>query len=176
MSINQRRKGPTVSIVSVIKNLKFLKNNLDLSNGIINYRKKEMIFKLNKTAKLDINGNLTFNDTAINGMKKMSSLRMDKKATLSVSGKFRFFYGADIVLFEGSKLLLGRESYINSYCKIRCKNSISIGNECAIGPEFTCIDSDWHSINNSMRNEPIVIGNHVWIGARVTVLSGVHIR
>ena len=135
-----------------------------------------MIFKLSKTAKLNINENLTFSDNVINGMKKISSLRMDKNSTLSVSGKFRFFYGADIVLFEGSKLLLGRESYINSYCKIRCKNSISIGDECAIGPEFVCIDSDWHSINDTMRDEPIVIGNHVWIGARVTVLSGVHIR
>ena len=153
-----------------------MKNNLNLSDGIINYKKGEMFFKLSNTAKLNINGNLTFGDNVIKGMEKTSSLKMDKNSTLDVAGKFRFFYGADIVLFEGSKLLLGRESYINSYCKIRCKNIISIGDECAIGPEFICIDSDWHSINGKMRDEPIVIGNHVWIGARVTILSGVHIR
>lgn len=135
-----------------------------------------MIFKLEKTAKLNIKGNLIFDDRSISGMKNLSYLRMDKKSTLSVNGKFRFFYGADIVLFEGSKLLLGKESYINSYCLIRCRNSITIGDECAIGPEFVCVDSDWHSINGNMKNKPIIIGNHVWIGARVTVLSGVRIR
>lgn len=149
---------------------------MDLSKGIIDYKKEELILKLSKTANLNINGHLIFGDNVIKGMEKTSSLRMDNNSMLDVAGKFRFFYGADIVLFEGGKLLLGKESYINSYCKIRCKNSISIGDECAIGPEFICIDSDWHSINGTMRDESIVIGNHVWIGARVTILSGVHIR
>ena len=135
-----------------------------------------MAFKLDKTSELDINGKLTFNDTIINNIKQISLLRMDKNSKISVRGKFRFFYGTDIILFEGSELILGGESYVNSYCKIRCKNSIRIGNGCAIGPEFTCIDSDWHSINGTMKNMPIVIGNHVWIGTRVTILSGVHIR
>ena len=164
------------NIGTIIRNFKFLKHNLNLAKGRIKYIKKETVFSLDKTAKLEINGVLTFNDTAIRGMKKSSLLRMDKNSRLSTAGKFRFFYGADIILFEGSELILGRESYINSDCKIRCKNNITIGNQCAIGPEFICIDSDWHSINDSMKNEPIVIGNNVWIGTRVTILSGVHIR
>lgn len=165
-----------LDVVTIIKNLKFLKYNLNLSKGKIKYRNKGMLFKLDKTAKLEVNGVLTFNDTAISGMKRDSLLRMDKNTLLTTSGKFRFFYNTDIILFEGSKLILGKESYINSNCKIRCRNSITIGNECAIGPDFICMDSDWHTIDDRMKDEPIVIGNHVWIGSRVTILSGVHIR
>ena len=77
-------------------------------------------------------------------------------------------------LFEGGELILGR-GFINSNCKIRCFERISIGNGCAISHDVTIMDSDAHEINGSRNTAPICIRDHVWIGTRATVLSGVTI-
>lgn len=84
-------------------------------------------------------------------------------------------YGADIILFNEACLKLGRDSFINSDCKIRCHKQIVIGNDCAISHDFTIMDSDAHEICGNRNTKPVYIGNHVWIGTRVTVLSGVNI-
>ncbi|HHT25364.1 MAG TPA: acyltransferase [Clostridiaceae bacterium] len=84
-------------------------------------------------------------------------------------------YGADIILFEGAELYLGCNSFINSDCKIRCHNKITIGDDCAISHDFTIMDSDAHKLNGKTSCGPIQIGNHVWIGTRVTILNGVQI-
>lgn len=106
---------------------------------------------------------------------KNSCLRMDKDSFLDVKGVFSFFYGADIIIFEGARLILGDNSFINSNCKIRCHKKIEIGDNCAISHDFTVMDSNAHSLNGDRSTEPVIIGNHVWIGTRVTVLSGVTI-
>lgn len=106
---------------------------------------------------------------------KNSCLRMDKDSFLDVKGVFSFFYGADIIIFEGARLILGDNSFINSNCKIRCHKKIKIGDNCAISHDFTVMDSNAHSLNGDRSTEPVIIGNHVWIGTRVTVLSGVTI-
>nr|MBQ4455475.1 acyltransferase [Clostridia bacterium] len=84
-------------------------------------------------------------------------------------------YGADIVLFKGAALELGKDSFINSDCKIRCHRKIVIGDDCAISHDFTVMDSDAHKLNGHSSTEPVIIGNHVWIGTRVTILNGVHV-
>ena len=84
-------------------------------------------------------------------------------------------YGADIILFENAHLKLGKNSFINSDCKIRCHKEIIIGNDCAISHDFTIMDSNAHLLNGDKHENAIIIGNHVWIGTRVTVLSGVSI-
>ena len=35
------------------------------------------------------------------------------------------------------------------------------------------MDSDAHSLDGLRRTAPVVVGNHVWIGTRVTLLPGV---
>lgn len=37
------------------------------------------------------------------------------------------------------------------------------------------MDSDAHELNGERNTKPIHIGNHVWIGTRVTILSGVNV-
>lgn len=135
----------------------------------------EDFLEMDDKAVIYLEGTLTLgkNRTGKNG--RSSILRMDKDSVLQTNGNFSFYYGADIVLFQGAKLILGRNSYINSDCKIRCRKEIRIGDGCAISHDFTVMDSDFHRINGKDMIESVVIGDHVWIGTRVTVLKGITI-
>ena len=128
--------------------------------------------KINRTAVLNLKGNLVLNANRMGKNDRSSILRMDENSALDCAG-FQFMYGADIILFKGAHLVLGKNSFINSDCKIRCHKEITIGENCAISHDFTIMDSDAHELNGSRNTNPIHIGNHVWIGTRVTILNGV---
>lgn len=102
---------------------------------------------------------------------RTSIVRIDAEASLEVHDA-ALYYGADVVLFPRSRLRIGT-TYINSDCKIRCHESITIGDGCAISHDFTVMDSNAHVLDGSKGTAPVVIEDHVWIGTRVTILSGV---
>jgi len=75
---------------------------------------------------------------------------------------------------------IGRDTFINHNAYLMDGGGITIGNHCFIGPNcgiYTAI----HPTLVEERNQglekalPIVIGNKCWIGADVTILSGVTI-
>lgn len=102
-------------------------------------------------------------------------IRLDENAELIVQGIFSLFYDDDVIVFTGGHLELGNDSFLNSSCKIRCHQLVRIGNGCAISHDVTIMDSDAHELNGSVKTEPVIIGDHVWIGSRVMVLPGVTI-
>lgn len=128
---------------------------------------------LGEGAKLSLNGRLALTGNSFHGNGRSSLLRMDKNSHIVTHGDFSFMYGADIILFEGAELILGKNSSINCDCKIRCHRKIEIGDGCVISHDFTVMDSDAHELNGERKKLPIRIGNHVWIGTRVTILKGV---
>ena len=131
-------------------------------------------YQLATGSKIVLKGNLTLGTSPKGYGGRTSILRMDEGSTVEVRGRFSFFYGADVQVFKGGTLTLG-SSFINSDCKIRCHESISIGDDCAISHDVTIMDSNAHKMNGSANTRPVAIGNHVWIGTRVTILSGVHV-
>lgn len=135
-------------------------------------RSREDHLKLAKGAVIKLNDNLSLNANSIGHNGRSSILRMDANSVLECNG-FDFMYGADIILFKGAHLELGKGSFINSDCKIRCHKEITIGEGCAISHDFTVMDSDSHELDGSRNTNPVHIGNHVWIGTRVTILNGV---
>lgn len=149
----------------------FKKCNNIIGDGVIRYSKLKS-FIISPSSTMILAGDLIMCENKKEEYFKKSIIRMDENSTLIVSKNFEFFYGADVILFEGAKLELGN-SYINSNCKIRCHKEITIGDGCAISHDFTVMDSNAHSINGVKKTEPVKIGNHVWIGTRVTILSGV---
>ena len=155
------------------QNIKRLKKHIhgagQLTDNIYSY------FELSPTANIVLNGNLSLHYGSDSDNGRSSILTMKDNTELVVNGEFKFFYGADILLLPNSKLTLGKDSYINSDCKIRCYNEIVIGDRCAISHDFTIMDSDGHSINGKQIVKPVQINNDVWIGTRVTVLKGVTI-
>jgi acetyltransferase-like isoleucine patch superfamily enzyme len=103
---------------------------------------------------------------------------MGEKTTL-VSGGFSMYEGAAIVVLDGGRLVLGRNSYMNESL-IQCASSITIGENCAIAGDVLIQDTDFHPMLDENGNEktytkPITIGNRVWICAKATILKGVTI-
>lgn len=128
--------------------------------------------QLAPTSKLLFNNDLSISHSRFLEPIKRSGLLMEDNSILESNG-FSFYYGADIQLFKNSHLVLGKGSFINSDCKIRCHKEIIIGEDCAISHDFTVMDSDAHELEGSRNTKPVHIGNHVWIGTRVTILKGV---
>lgn len=128
---------------------------------------------LGKNSCIAIRSQLSLNGNAkcMNG--RSTIVRIDEGGTLEC-GKSSVFYGGDIIIFKGAKLTIG-DTFINSDCKIRCHQSISIGNGCAISHDLTVMDSDAHYLNGEKKTNPIVIEDHVWIGSRVMILNGVRV-
>lgn len=142
-----------------------------IGNGIIRYKKSDSIY-IAHGGTINLRGDLELSSCSYSNNRKASLLRIDSGAEL-VSEGFEFIYGADIILFPNSKLKLGKDSFINSDCKIRCHKEITIGNNCAISHDFTVMDSDAHALNGNRNTGAVHIGNHVWIGSRVIIMSGV---
>jgi acetyltransferase-like isoleucine patch superfamily enzyme len=92
-----------------------------------------------------------------------------------VDGNFDILTGCSVIVGPGSQLTLG-SGFMNNGASIACFQSITIGADAAIGPDVSIRDSDSHFISGAGENTmPIVIGDHVWIGARVIILKGVRI-
>lgn len=131
--------------------------------------------RMEKGAELQISkgAKLLINKDCISNGERKTTVRLDKGSKLTVKRYFELYYDSDIVVFPGAELSLG-SGYINAGCKIRSAQSISIGENVAIGTDVTILDSDHHSIcGKPIATAPVVIEDHVWIGTRVTILKGV---
>jgi acetyltransferase-like isoleucine patch superfamily enzyme len=94
---------------------------------------------------------------------------------LTVNGDFSIHTGMQVVVDRDASLTLG-SGYINDNVRISCFRSITIGHDVAISEFVVIRDSDNHRIDGSREaTAPIVIGDHVWIGMRATILKGVTI-
>lgn len=95
---------------------------------------------------------------------------------LEVRGHFQLFTGLRVVVDRDATLRLG-SGYINHDARVSCFSEIAIGDDVAIAEQVAIRDSDNHEVVGSPRPSaaPIVIGDHVWIGMRCTILKGVTI-
>lgn len=159
-----------------LKNALKRKYQDQISNWDNFFIKYPVVLDLQKSSRIQINGRLELNANCAENYQRSTLLRMAEESVIHVNGQFQFYYDADIQLFRGAKLNLG-SSFINSNCKIRCGNKITIGDDCAISHDVTILDSDFHRILNSNRpvSQPVVIGDHVWVGTRCVIMKGVTI-
>lgn len=156
-----------------ILNMKY-RRNIE-GKGYIHYKPWLTHFIIRKSAHINLKDRLIIGENSYGNNKRSNLIRLDEDAVLEVKGKFMFMYGADVIVFKGGHLVLGENSFINSDCKIRCHKNISIGNDCAISHDFIIMDSDAHFLNGDNRTKDVIIEDNVWIGTRVTVLSGTRI-
>lgn len=84
--------------------------------------------------------------------------------------------------FSGVNLKVGKGTWINSKCTFDNDiASITIGQNCGIGMEVLFCTSS-HAIGDGDKRggenikQPIVVEDGCWIGARATILPGVHIE
>lgn len=162
-----------INIIQFVK-LNFFTRAVFRKKGafIIPYRGARV--QINPSAKLHLNANLILNYSPFS--KSESYLLLDEGAELSVMGTFTVYYNCDIAVFKYAILTLGG-GYINSGGQLRCSIAITIGKGATIARDARVIDSDSHQICNGQHvvDQPVVIGDHVWLGTRSMVLKGVRI-
>lgn len=92
---------------------------------------------------------------------------------------FSIKQGVYIAAVNGGEITIGNNVSINRNCMLVCHDAISIGDNCAIGPNTVFYDHDHNfdknGISEGFKKKPIIIENNCWIGANVTVLRGTHI-
>lgn len=100
--------------------------------------------------------------------------------TLVIKGKASIGRGSKISIGKDAKLTLGENFAITGNSEIICHKEITFGNDCLLSWDILMMDTDFHHVLNADGEiinapKPIVIGNHVWIGCRNTILKGVTI-
>jgi len=82
----------------------------------------------------------------------------------------------EIFAGENAVIKIGDDVLINQGVTISASTKIEIGDRTLIGDQTTIYDDDWHGIDgNQSKTSPVLIGNHVWICAKVIILKGVTI-
>lgn len=88
--------------------------------------------------------------------------------------------GSHIEVSKNAELYLGNEFNITGKSTILCNRKISFQRDVLISWDTLFMDSDAHTVvdENGKINydDEINVGNHVWIGAKSTVLSGTNIE
>lgn len=92
-------------------------------------------------------------------------------------GDFSIKTGAFVDIKDGALLEVSGGGYAARNLQIECRKRISIGADAAIGPDVIIRDNDGHPLTTDLglTDSEVVIGNKVWIGARVVILKGVKI-
>lgn len=104
-----------------------------------------------------------------------SILQVSKTGKLIFSG--RCFLGSGIRMVVTGHCEIGNNVNVSGNTSIICYEKIKIGDESLISWDCLLMDTDFHKIydehhNQLNSNRAIEIGNHVWIGARASILKG----
>jgi len=161
---------------SIIKSLylKLFTKSVSFRNFVRVYPRTAL--NIHKTAKIILNnGNLSLNRSWQKRNYASSLFEMAENSKLIVNGTFDVYSGLYMSITKNAVLILG-SGYINNNLNISCFEKIEIGNGVVISENVTIRDNDDHFIDDATKTTaPVKIGNHVWIGLRVTVLKGVTI-
>lgn len=83
---------------------------------------------------------------------------------------------------KDSQIYIGKNVWVNNNAFICAdKTSIRINDNCLIGANFSCVDSDFHSLEPDKRFcsdyvcKPVVLERNIFIGNNVSILKGVTI-
>jgi maltose O-acetyltransferase len=84
----------------------------------------------------------------------------------------------EIVSHEGSHISIGEHTFINYGASITAYREVRIGRHCLLGHHLRIIDRNEYGIEQreiASPAAPVLIEDHVWIGAHVIILPGVRI-
>lgn len=109
-----------------------------------------------------------------------AKMRAIIKKLLGHTGDDEFIINQPFRCDYGKQISIGRRFFANFNFTVLDEASVSIGDDCFIGPNVS-IYTACHSTDPVERNtrqewaKPVTIGNNVWIGGSVTILPGVTI-
>lgn len=115
------------------------------------------------------------------GLKKSGYFDVKEEGKVTFNGKANFSSGVSMRVDSG-KLYFGSNFVCNKNCFFSCSKKIAIGDNVLMGWNVKIRDSDGHRVYdinkkdiNQNEDRPVLIGNHVWVGANVDILKGVEI-
>ena len=131
---------------------------------------------ISKLSNIECNGKLVIGAKENPKSKEETRILMEENGKMNVNGYFKIGAGSDIRIFKNAELNLGT-GYFNANVQVVCKEKITIGNNVAIARDVIIRDTDAHDIlnENHIKNKPVKIGDHVWIGTRAIIMKGVTI-
>lgn len=104
-------------------------------------------------------------------------IKIDANGQLYLNNDVYIYAGAKIIISSTGKVFVGANTSIASNTYILSRNEICIGNDCAISWDCQIMDTDFHEVivdeNNSTKSAPVIIGNHVLVCSKVSILKGV---
>ncbi len=110
-------------------------------------------------------------------MNKRFFIAIKPHSKMEIGKTFRSRNNVSFRVYNGGKLSIGNNFFINDASSINCNQKITIGNNVSIGQNVHIFDHD-HDYKNDMNNficKDIKIGNNVWIGANCVILKGISI-
>lgn len=168
------RINPILWLKNLYYNLFCTFVHTNILNGQYIIINKYCVLDLSKKSQIHINGQVNFGTKRIRGSRLETRLLVEKAATLTLGGG-SIAYGADIEVFSGAKLEIGKNAIFNLNTTIICAESITIGDDVQFGRDVTIRDNNGgHFISRRMYKDkrPIFIGQHSWICEQALVMPG----
>lgn len=126
-----------------------------------------------------INGQLVIEKRSAPGAIRRPIIEVHEDAKLIINNKVIIGPNTHIIVGRGATLVFGDEDQSEtsfSYgCKIVANRYIKIGSDCLFSWDILIMDSSMHSFNGEEEGKPIIIGSHVWVTAKSTILKGLEI-
>ncbi|HEU4963152.1 MAG TPA: acyltransferase [Bacilli bacterium] len=139
-------------------------------------------WRIDKTATVIVNGHLVVGrmDTQIgqNGQEGLdiNVIQVGPGGHFEVQGDVGFGPGTRILVGPNARFTIGHKSYVTANSKFIVKESVEIGEGCAISWDVQFMDTDFHRVSpDAINTKPIKIGNNVWIGSGAKIMKGVTI-
>ncbi len=99
------------------------------------------------------------------------------RAKLHMDATATFSKGTHVIVRGNGSLTIGEKFFCNADCDILCNKAITFGFDNLLGWNITLLDSDGHDtyVNDikQQSQKEIKLGDHVWIGAKSSILKGV---
>lgn len=155
-------------------NIKSSSKNQNAINFINSYLEKSTIHISGSKNVISANHTLISNST-INIKGSNNELLVDENA--KIRSVIIHIKGNNCKVTIGKRTTFGGARIVNA----GNNNLIQIGKDCLFSDNIEIWASDTHQIYNSSnviinKEQPIVIEDKVWIGSKVTILKGVHIK
>jgi acetyltransferase-like isoleucine patch superfamily enzyme len=107
-------------------------------------------------------------------------LRQSRQSQVTIGS--RCVLDNDLTIESRGRLSIGDRTIFGHHCTIACNESLTIGEDCLIAEMVSLRDHDhcFERLDQPTRSQGavcarVVIGNNVWLGAKVTVTKGVTI-
>lgn len=142
-----------------------LGKNLFTSNGV----------KIYGLRNIEIGGRLKVGLGYVGFMDATDRTLLRVRGQLKVKGNFSIGKGCRVDVGENASVTL-HSGYINPSTKLVIMHGLTVGEGCAISWDCQLIDEDFHALTypNKVDRElnSITVGDHVWVGSKVTILKG----